>query len=307
MKILISTLLVLVSHVLKSQPFIPLPNDTATWGIKKFSVSLTATTTTYFTEIQKGDSLINGVKFHKIYKNVVADANLLGLYREVGKKAYCKIVPWPDTNQILLYDFDLNIGDTFFDKYKFLNNDITWKYKLENISTTTLTTNSRKQYDLTLVGGPYFPSPCQNQTWIEGIGSTTTFFNTREQQPDGPCYIKSFGFYSPPQLTCFEQRYTQYMANSCITLGLNNSTVIKESVAILPNPNDGIFKIMIPENISNLKYFIIKDIFGNEVFLQDNRLSGQLEFKINPIQKGIYFLILVVENGKTISQKLIVN
>ncbi len=306
MKKLILILFVLTTLALKSQSYIPLPNDTATWGIKQTNISMSSTTTSYFTEIQKGDSLINGIKFHKIYKNTVSNSSLIGLFREVGKKAYCKIIPYPDTNQVLLYDFNLNIGDTFYDKYKYLGNDITWKYKVQNISTTTLTTNTRKQYDLSLVGGPSFPSPCSNQTWIEGIGSTTTFFNTREGI-GGPCYTQSLGNFVSYQLSCFEHHFIQYMANSCITLDLNNHSLIKESVSVLPNPNNGFFKIILPSSNIRIKYIIVSDILGNEVFRQQGFPIDQLEIKIYPVREGLYFLTLVADNGKTTSQKIIIN
>ena len=93
---------------LVSQPYVPFPNDTATWGIKQINNSSFGQTVSYFKEIQKGDTLINGTSFKKVYKNIISNSNLVGLYREVNKKIYAKIYPYPDTNQVLIYDYNLN-------------------------------------------------------------------------------------------------------------------------------------------------------------------------------------------------------
>lgn len=297
MKKIIFLLLAFTVLMLKAQTYIPFPNDTATWGIKQTSNTMSGQFVSYFKEIQKSDSIINGVKFHKVYKNSVANSNLMGLYRESNKKIYAKIYPYPDTNQVLIYDFNLNIGDTFYDKYKYLSNDIVWKYKVQTITTTTLTTNPRKQYDLTLVGGPNFPAPCSNQTWLEGIGSLTTFFNARE---GSPCYVNSL---QPPtnyQLTCFKHKFIQYMTSSCLILNIHEQYLVSHFL-FYPNPSSNVFAISsrgqssnfpLKLTITNLIGQIIQEIFilTEETIIELPQLStglffATISFKDKPIYK----------------------
>jgi hypothetical protein len=284
---------------LLSQPYVPFPNDTATWGIKQINNSSFGQTVSYFKEIQKGDTLINGTSFKKVYKNNISISNLVGLYREVNKKIYAKIYPYPDTNQVLIYDYNLNVGDTFYDKYKYLSSDIIWKYKLQSITITTLTTDVRKQFDFILVGGPSFPSPCSTQSWIEGIGSTTTLFNAREASP---CYANSLQSTTINyQLTCFEHKFIQYMMQTCLVLDLEDQQKMNNRIVLYPNPSSDILNVQI-EGIDDktIKIQVLNPL--NQLLIDEEQKTS---INLKNLTNGIYFVKISINNKLIILKKII--
>ncbi|MBL7921034.1 MAG: T9SS type A sorting domain-containing protein [Bacteroidia bacterium] len=231
--------IILTSLTFRSQTYKPFPNDSATWGFHKSNPS----GPTYVREIVKGDTVLGEKNYHKAYSNVNTNS-LVGFYREFGKKIYAKVYLYPDTSEILIYDFNLNAGDTFYDKRydPNLSQSFYYKYVLNNITTTTLTTDVRKQYNFNFVGYQGTSSSYSNLGgacnffWIEGIGSLKGIFNNRAQGEGTLCHVAALvSNASFVTLQCFEHKSIQYMSNSCITL--NQKEITDELVfKLYPNP-----------------------------------------------------------------------
>ena len=296
-----------------AQTYKPFPVDSATWGFLYISGAGYSNTKEYV----KGDTILGGNTYHKVYSggnNLVGFYKVLaGFYRESNKKIYGKVLYYADTSDILLYDFNLNIGDTFYDKQKDLSNSwITYKYKLVSVSMTTLTSDTRKKYDFNFVGFQGASSYSNlgygcNFSWIEGIGYTKGIFGTRSPYSEGTqCYIANIvSNASFANLVCFEHKNVQYMAQSCLTLGLKERT-INSSINIYPNPSNGMLTLQLEDaTLSNYNLKLI-NVLGQEERMDELvKQSEIITLNIQRLKKGIYFL-QVFDSGKLMCTEKIV-
>jgi len=85
-----------------------------------------------------------------------------------------------------------------------------------------------------------------------------------------------------------------------IETNLNIETVTFESSILYPNPNNGNFRI------NNLQSGIIEvyDVLGQLVFTKSN-VQSETEIK-SELKKGIYLVEIINEDGKTVTQKMVV-
>lgn len=136
--------------------YVPLPENNATWeeAYVNFAGQLIPTFTTIC-----GDTLIDGTLYSKVYGgNIENDQSASNIYyagaiRQEGKQVW---ILYPNGNEELLYDFELQIGDTFS------NTNMVVEY----VTYTAVSGAARR----TIV----FES-CQglpNEYWIEGVGSS---------------------------------------------------------------------------------------------------------------------------------------
>ncbi len=293
----------IISFTAQSQTYKPFPTDSAVWGFNQTGPSGTS----YVKEKVKGDTLLGGKNYHKVY----SQTNLLtGFYREFGKKIYSKINSYADTSEILIYDFNLNVGDTFYDKRTHPSlGSFKYKYVLTAITTTSLTTDVRKQYTFSSAGyqGPAniysnLGSAC-NFYWIEGIGSLSGIFNNRDALIEGTeCYIAALiSNASFSYLKCFEHKNVQFMSQSCLILNqkeINNDLTFK----IYPNPSNSFLNIEL-ENFSAPKNLTVKlvNLLGQIVL----DCKQEKTLNISSLKNGIYFLQLFDKENLIATEKII--
>ncbi|MBL7910972.1 MAG: T9SS type A sorting domain-containing protein [Bacteroidia bacterium] len=292
----------LILNFAYSQTYKPFPADSANWGFYMTS----PTGPSYQKEIIKGDTLLGGKNYHKVYNQT---NTLLGFYREFAKKIYAKVIFYADTSEILIYDYNLNVGDTFYDKRTDLSITFKYKYLVTSITTTSLTLDSRKQYNFSFEGyqGPVssysnLGGAC-NFYWIEGIGSLKGVFNNRAAIIEGTeCYqaalISNASFST---LKCFEHKNVQYMSQSCLTLS-NKEFNDSYSLNIYPNPTNEFINIDLG-NFSETKKYDLKIIN----LLGQNVIEDKIENKINisTLKNGIYFLHLYDRENLIATEKII--
>lgn len=126
-----------------------------------------------------GDTLIYGKAFKKVY-DPSNPSQFLWFIREENKRVWMKQVclfPF-DTVNILLYDFNLLVGDTFKTRWS-LGNISMAVTKIDSVLTNT---GYRKRWELKIPGG-YSMNCSDKDYWIEGVGSYA-----------GLLWVKSFGY-----------------------------------------------------------------------------------------------------------------
>lgn len=310
MKFCYTFFIILFIYTCKSQTYRPFPTDSATWGFSFISNSIQSVTK----EKIKGDTLIGG----KFYKTVHSHNNILiGFYRENSKKIFAKVIGYPDTSEILIFDFNLSIGDTFYDKraaYTSSVNFVTYKFVLNSITTTTLTSDNRKQYNFIYGGqtpattGSTVANSC-NFFWIEGIGSRRGVFNNRATSIEGTeCNLAALiSNASSANLICFEHKTNQLMNQSCLTVDNTENHTEWNKLIVFPNP----FKDKLTIDFNNSGKLIVGYQIINElglVVLNDSRPlnNNRINITSNNLPKGIYLLKLIDEDLKTFTQKIIV-
>lgn len=213
---------------------------------------------------------------------------LQGLFRQEDRK----IIMREGNTDVMIYDFDLDVGDTL------PSSPILYE---ENIYVTAI--------DSIIVGESYRKVfTLSDGFWgttgqmIEGIGATKGFL-------DGiPAY-----FY-PEELVCFSLDGAIYYENPetwapCdMFVGIEESALSSSSFEIFPNPTSGLVTIK-AENmkISEIS-IIVTDITGrnlkNEIWNSDqNTLVKSLD--LSAYSPGMYFITLLGNNGEFISSKKI--
>lgn len=293
---------VLISHYSYSQITQPFPDSSASWVITEWSSGGGAPggfqiyTYRYFCN---GDTSINGVSYKKLKESFNLDpsdtisSTVVGYYRIDGQKvfylqdssyAYSVISMYNyfyfHTNQeILLYDFGIQIGDTFSlsDSTYF---DIQGRATLvlTQIDTIQLSGESVRRFNFTAenLGCMFIP----NYFWYEGIGSTYGFF------PNFYCFENGITF------DCFHENSIDYVFNlqpgdDCmhITLG-ENSPSKNNPTSIFPNPSNGIFTIL-----SDFydDYVMVTDMTGKCITSQSLPVGNNL-VNLQYLSAGIYFL-----------------
>jgi len=159
----------------------PFPDSTGAWIISWSSIDYPNVFTGAFRYYVNGDTICNNTSYKKLYEGVndlfdstVTSNNLKGLFRVDSNKVFYKNINqafesfgFTDTNEVLLYDFSLMVGDSILN----LNDGSTQNYvKVISIDSIELNGEYLKQWHF----DEYF---VYQLTWTEGIGSNIGFFN----------------------------------------------------------------------------------------------------------------------------------
>ncbi len=287
---LIVFLFSIYSFNLVAQLYKPLPTDSATWGF----LLNTPTGNSYVKETIKGDTLFAGNNYHKVY----SQTNVLrGFYRESAKKIYAKIINYLDTSELIIYNFNLNVGDTFYDK-RAANSPFTlftYKYLLTSITTTTLTNDVRKQFNFSWVGQMGAPPSYTNLgmvcnfSWIEGLGSVKGIFNNRVFEEGTECFNAALiSNASTAYLRCFEHKGIQRMTQTCLTLNTNEQSD-NYTISLYPNPT--INYLNIESNTLAFESYQIQlfNNLGQSILVKEIRES-KTQIDLSALTQGMYFV-----------------
>ncbi|MBW6484263.1 MAG: T9SS type A sorting domain-containing protein [Vicingaceae bacterium] len=305
-----------------SQTYHPFPDSSAIWGINEcfdespfcgflcddpYCVSHSV--------FIAGDTAINGNTYHKIYRGDIfatdtLSQNYIGAIREVNKKVYLHLSPSPTINfnfcrlvnnptdtsvlnkDLLLYDFDVSVGDTVF--YDYLDST---KIEITQIDSMLIQNQYRKRYYYNVVSSNF--SNCNGLFWvynyyIETIGSPLGIFG----------HLGMY-FENHSELLCFEDTEIAYPDSlACYNaVGINEESIKENSVSVYPNPNNGSFELTIDAPFQQANITIL-DVTGKVITQQRiTQKNTQLNLLSHP--KGMYFYQLLVD-GKQVTGKLIV-
>lgn len=235
----------------------------------------------YYSTIIGADTNINGVSYHTLQTPEVIDVyapscNLIssgykGCYRQDTSLRKVYFIPPGQNTEMLLYDFDPNIGDTVME----------W----QNSGIGCLGVFVVNSVDSVFVGGNYrkaWRGGGANQFLIEGIGTTYGVIS--------PACNLFEGQYS---LLCYKQDSVIYPDGSlgCDPLDDVNSPKLKSSILITPNPVKYMARITIndPDFIgcdfmlynSNGALVSCKKIAGFQTtLLRENLVTGVYFYRI---------------------------
>jgi len=243
----------------------------------------------YYKVFKKGhdwdyDSLTTGVHTwnHYFYND---STNAVAYVRDSLKKVFIRKLS--DTTELLLYDFNLAIGDTL--PVTAVNSDT--GRVVTGIDSIPVAGVYRKRFILS--SPPYF-----GNYLLEGIGHGYGFLEP--MYPTIEC--------SGPTILCYSMNDTSYYpsyGSGCsltINVGIAEHTI--ERIVISPNPNNGIFRIN--TNATDVKEVFVTDILGKRVPLNAPD-AGFNSVDISGSPAGIYFVHITFRNGGRTTQKVIRN
>lgn len=287
---------VLVLFVLKNnaQVYIPFPTDSAIWLTKRTcQVAVCPITTQSFNSVlQLRDTTINGLVYNKIYN--YNNNQLNSFYRESNKKIYSKYplggVFGNDTSEFVLYDFNMQIGDSLNVKipsnWISVGGPISTQPKIYLSATSTISVNSviHKTFSFT---SNNFGGCFGMFNWIEGIGSDAGIFYNLNYYDWASCisYPAPYNF----SLSCYFKNSVLIYNNNCTITSLPVSILSnKLTLSISPNPTNGILNITDEENKLQNATMQISNYIGQVVYT--NSFANQID--MSHLSSGMYFVTI---------------
>jgi hypothetical protein len=238
-----------------------------------------------------GDTTINNI----LYKKMLGSHDSLLVNGWVQSNIFMRedslhrVFQYQENSEKLLYDFTLELGDTFIVTHNFWD---TCKLIVQNIDSIELNNSElRKRFYLVRHDDPTPNQPWYGYIyWIQGIGSLTHLTE----------YPWTCFFDNPYHLLCYiendEYLYTSPSFNSCFVSP--TSEVQPKEIKIYPNPTFGIIHIESEFEIESISLF---DLTGKEMRIEFNNY----EINLSKLQSGIYFLKAQFTNNKEFRKSII--
>jgi hypothetical protein len=240
----------------------------------------------FITEIYviQGDSIFNSLSYKKIWMTNDSTLNGLmyqGLLREENNVVY--YVP-PSNTEGILYDFNLDVGDTTYVKNMFCG-DVELETVVIAIDTVEYFGRERKRW--------YLESDGWQEYWIEGIGSM-----------NGPLH----SFYAlciicPVwELLCFHENdellYILYGEEECFQTSVGIEEIsTPESYKIIPNPVTGgqLCELRSSRQLKQVSIFNSSGILVKQVLPVQNQ---PIIFRTSHMNPGLYLIKIETYSGQ---------
>jgi hypothetical protein len=273
------------------------PEGEAIWT--SYSADVFATTRN-FQFIQTGDTLINENFYQKMYYSYeawddYADTLLRGKYKEYKgairpvnseKKVY--YIPKDSSTEVLLYDFNLELGDTIPVWHdNFPNPKI-----VRSIDTIIVGGEQLKRFK---IGNSKSDTSIFGNMIIEGIGSIKELL-----------YIDNHleGFYG---FKCFWNKDTDFnYPENCKTITLSTNELMESKInfQVIPNPCFNYFTISTQEIRFENFWFNLTDINGN-ILLHQEFNSNNHRINLESLSSGLYFLLVYNKTDLIYNEKIV--
>lgn len=311
MKILFTTLfLTLCSAVIgQTGSYIPI-NPDHVWRIDQINNAPVITWHCYgeyhYQLYIDGDTLIQGQQGQKVYRSEHVTSTSSGnedcfpyFYSQAGyagsifddtiaNEVYF-ILP-SDTNRLLLYDYNLNVGDSLISDMVYCDRVIT------DIDTVQIDGIDRRRWHYT--GCTSAMLPATDEYYIEGIGSSHGLI-----EPIGLGLMRS-------KLICVQKNGTNIFDTGISSLygcqlamaGLNPQEEIQPEITIYPNPANEI--IHIQHDQASIESIRIINELGQTQTIDPLIKADEVEINIDGLASGIYIVHMQFQN--TVVSKSIV-
>jgi hypothetical protein len=272
----------------KTQEYTPFDFEKGIWIDYQSGMDGSGNTTTQY--FCNGDTLIEGVKFSKLYQYSIT-IPIIGPFDTLPTSYICSIrnndkrqVILGDRNPNILYDFNLKIGDTIINGvYR-----TTFYPVVKRIDSVLICGNYHKRY----ITQYAIPSSNDSSALIEGVGMNQCLFGV----------VNIFGIGESNNSGC----YTEIENNSCskcnLILNVKNRRALTENIKIYPNPSNSIVLINSPILIKSLN---ILDLYGQVVYSLNH--INTLNYKIDTrfFKTGYYILNIEILDNTFIKKSFI--
>ena len=298
-RFLLVLLLVALSGSAQAQTYYPFATDSASWSVDYMAMGQWGQTIhvprLYYLD---GDTVIGTTSYSKmcfVYDSLpYAQSSCsipLALLRDSNKIIYCRYqfnVNGGLNTEFVLYDFNLNLGDTF----KIAGGMGVDDFVVNTIDSEFTSTGYRKAWNLQKVGG--WSTSLYDLRWVEGIGDIQ----------NGVLYVEVPWVDWWCQGWCYKEWQTliwHWINGPCFNTAiseLNNA----ETFTLVNNPNQQFIELHFGKQAQRVIDFY--DSSG-KLLLTTNCSSDLLKIETSKFKKGIY-LVRISENENTSSRKVIV-
>lgn len=320
-RIIILLVVVCFAKATIAQLYQPFPTDSAVWRQSSANWNYPNYFQRDYNYFIKGDTLVSGNVYHKVYKTLISTDYVLGsplgpfnlvngptvvdsnkyvgsIREDLSKRVYFLPDTITTTSEILLYDFNLNVGDTLAYSY--------------NNSSYFLGHNHVSAIDSVMVGTQYHKrfiisgslGYANYTSIVEGVGGS---FGLLEMMIDP--------FEWSDNLICYTYNGQQVWADSIghpptyipANCSLPSPVGISEHgetfpVTIFPNPTTGI--VTIKTSFSEKSSVEIVGVLGKRIY-QSEQPGFEFVIDLAHQPKGIYFLNVRSGNKISKTQKIV--
>jgi hypothetical protein len=272
----------------------PFPDKNVVWNFHFGLQCWTGTSDENYSIIISGDTIISGktyqiltIPFAQSFTSGECDHIMVGYkgairHDNVLKKVF--IIPPTETLEQLLYDFNMQVGDTvkgYIETNNFPPDTV------QSVDSVFIGNSYRKRWNINIGYGVQF---------IEGIGST---FGLVERSPGNKIDLPDY------TLNCFQQNtftiYPNTSSNCELITAVNPEEKLSDEINIFPNPSNGSFTICFGSE--NIKEIVLTDILGN-ILLKQIPIN-ETKIKVDNLNEGIYILSVLKTDNKVTSRKII--
>jgi hypothetical protein len=287
-KITLLLIIILSYNKIYLQIDYPFPDSNAIWiNMEHTGGSQPSTIETW--SIGGSDTIINSNTYKIIHYGNDPNWKRGGIRSSQGLVYY---IPFPYSTEYLLYDFNLNVGDTInnvyvedpgHDPYATFPAPITNLYQLVVDYTDSILINGNYRKQIHLASG----SMLSSGSWIEGIGNTQGLFWSTDDN------ISNFSL----ELYCMSYNDTILYPNSSFGtcesfFGINDEKNSTFNSLVSPNPSSNLIKIQY--NNPNRSQFAldIYDNLGRKVNRSNFIIDEEIEIDVRDFKNGIYHYTL---------------
>lgn len=271
--ILSSTLLTLLSNG-QTSVYKPFPTNYGNW-IYQYYDDFHNPTNQFTQYTLNGDTTFASISYKKIF----VYSNYVGALRENNKIIY--FVPDTSSNEYVLYNFNLNLGDTIIHPYgeAVCSND----------------TAIIQQVDSILLSDGYHRQLHFNSfaIWIEGIGSLNYLLN--------PCNVACLSGNDILQCMNSDLTFTYPSISTSCIVSVPEQISSSNNINIYPNPSSSSFSIDF--NNTDFKEIRLTDMLGKIVFRQQT--DNHLKINVENLHSGTYILTIIDKDNNSTNRKII--
>ena len=285
-------------------PYFPFPSENAQWNIYlKYSISEAPIDTVLLRYFLCGDTTVNQINYKKLCLETGSMSNpenmLAGLIREQDKRIYYKgadFMGFPHEKEWLLYDFDVQEGDTVW------HANTGYDYsEIEKIDSVIVGNQLRRRFKVNTWRNYNFKD---EEFWVEGIGSIKNGLLAHITQIPTCCYhFWEFVCYSKNGETkylnpSFDDCYPSFLFSS-----LDDRLYLPE-ITIYPNPVAG--QVIVGEVPHSDDFSItILNLTGQIIFKKQLQPGKNLvQF---PAFDGLAVVVIADSTGKLVKVEKIIS
>jgi hypothetical protein len=295
MKKIILFLLLAFPNCLIAQKYVPFPTDNAKWNVVQIGGDIPFAPDTLLLQYSlQGDTTINGIVYRKLCKNIgTVDEPFykgIGGLREQDKKIYVveRDFGFLD-NEILLYDFNKQVGDTL------KINEYTINYIVTGIDSIKIGNEFRKRYK---IEERYSDIPAYI---IEGIGNVSSgLFEAIIPIPTDvySAYRKFICFSQNGETVYLNPAFTD--CNGTVKTGLKDITATGETVKIYPNPAKDYVQFQFDYPNAQNTSVEMMDYTGREVEIVPVQGLSNYTLNLSSYSPGVYFVVVRSAEGSEV-------
>ncbi len=297
---------------IKGQDYIPFPTSNTVWSEYHNAPVSSGLSSYYYRNIfSNKDTIIDAKIYQQLFYSLTdtmycesPSVIYNGGIRESNRQVF--YLPKDSSNEYLLYDFTVQVGDTlkydysvFSSLYGLLKIDSLLVLSIDSI--LILDGTYRKKINFSM----FFSShliPNYSTFWIEGIGNNMGLLCPIAELPTNG--INNI-------LGCLnnnnEYLYYNNLFNTCYP---DNVSVlefsIQKKITINPNPVRDFCKIRWDNNNVQFHRIMISDIYGRIVFSEKIDQNSEITIDCRNFGQGMYLVSLADQIGRPLSSKLLI-